>query len=36
MNQDFLDKIIPAAVEDEKTYKVPAEVTVGQAILEVK
>lgn len=34
MNQDFLDKIIPAAVEDEKTSGVPAEVTVGQAILE--
>lgn len=34
MNQVFLDKIIPAAVQDEKESGVPAEVTVGQAILE--
>lgn len=34
MNQEFLNVIIPAAVKDEKKSQVPAEVTVGQSILE--
>lgn len=34
MNEKFLDMIVPAAVADEAWSKVPAEVTVGQAILE--
>lgn len=32
--EEFLNIIIPAAVEAEKKFKIPAEVTVGQAILE--
>jgi len=32
--REFLNKIIPLAIEDEEHSKVPAEVTVGQAILE--
>lgn len=34
IHQAFLDMLIPAAVAEEKLSKVPAEVTVGQAILE--
>lgn len=34
MEKVFLDIVIKAAIEDEKISKVPAEVTVGQAILE--
>ncbi len=34
VQSDFLNLIIPLALEDEKTSKVPAEVTIGQAITE--
>ncbi len=32
--QDFIDKIAPSAVEDMKKTKIPASLTIAQAILE--
>lgn len=32
--QEFLNKIIPAALKAEQEFKIPAEVTIGQAIVE--